>query len=219
MLDPHAAFSSLLASGPRPRLTWSGGGEQLELSGRVCATWAAKVANLLVEEIDAGPDTRVHLDLPPHWRTVVWALGAWLTGSCLVLPDDGTDATPGPDGERRPIASGPLDVVVTSRPGPWEETWAAGRTRPELAVAVPLPSFALRWPGDLASGWLDGAVDVAAQPDALGPVAAFLPDAVALAGAGWHAPFADVTRAARVTPVAEVLALAAGASADVRGPR
>ena len=46
----------------------------VELSARTLDNWVAKSANLLVEEYDAGPGSRVAVRLPPHWRTVTWLL-------------------------------------------------------------------------------------------------------------------------------------------------
>lgn len=142
----------LARSGAYPRLTWTCAPERLELSGHVLANWAVKVANLLEQEGCAGGGARVVLDLPVHWRTVTWALGVWLAGSCVVAhADDPSDA----------------DLLVTDDPARWRTELAAGLP----VVAVPLPSFALRWPGDLPAGVLDGAADVAGQPDQLGPLA------------------------------------------------
>ncbi|WP_454295658.1 TIGR03089 family protein [Salana multivorans] len=154
------AHGSLLHSGPRPRLVWAGdvdgAPERLELSGRVSATWANKVANLLVEEINAGPGSRVLLDLPRHWRTLAWSLGTWLTGASVLLADSAD-----------PTDSEMPDVVVTRS----LETAELAVTRgAELVVLVPLASFALRVPGGTPAGVLDGSADVAAQPDDLGPV-------------------------------------------------
>lgn len=61
-------------------------GERVELSGRVLVNWVSKAANLLQDEFDAGPGTRVALDLPAHWRAAYWALAAWATGSTVVTP-------------------------------------------------------------------------------------------------------------------------------------
>ncbi|MEK8228049.1 hypothetical protein NKG05_21105 [Oerskovia sp. M15] len=44
----------------------------MELSGAVLHNWINKTVNLLVEEFDAAPGTRVLLDLPSHWRAIVW---------------------------------------------------------------------------------------------------------------------------------------------------
>lgn len=84
--DVPSLLEALVASDPgRPRLTWYGAdGERVELSARVLDNWVAKTANLLVEELDAGPGTRVRLDLPPHWRTAVWLLAAWAVGADVV---------------------------------------------------------------------------------------------------------------------------------------
>ncbi|WP_454301356.1 TIGR03089 family protein [Salana multivorans] len=164
------AHGSLLHSGPRPRLVWAGdvdgAPERLELSGRVSATWANKVANLLVEEIDAGPGSRVLLDLPRHWRTLAWSLGTWLTGASVLLADSAD-----------PTDSEMPDVVVTRS----LETAELAVTRgAEVVVLVPLASFALRVPGGTPAGVLDGSADVAAQPDDLGPVQPALASATAL---------------------------------------
>lgn len=156
MVDPHGVLDSLRAAGPRPRLMWENEGERLELSGHVTANWAIKIANLLLDEADAAPGTIVLLDLPVHWRTVTWALGTWLTGATVAVPGD----SPGTDAAGIP----PIDVVATTRPDQCADL-------AEVVAAVPLASFALRWPGELPGHVLDGAADVAAQPDRLGPVA------------------------------------------------
>ncbi len=115
--------------------------------------WVNKTTNLLVEEFDAGPGTRVVLDLPVHWRTVVWALAAWRVGTTVVLtPAD--DATPG-DSTTRP------DVVVTTSP----DRWAV--TRADL-VAVALPALARRFDGDLPAGAIDAASAVMTYGDQVG---------------------------------------------------
>lgn len=151
----------------RPRLTWYGDdGERVELSGAVLENWVNKTTNLLVEEFDAGPGTRVVLDLPVHWRTVVWALAAWRVGTTVVLTPADDDATPG-DGTTRP------DVVVTTRPDRW-----AG-TRAEL-VAVALPALARRFDGDLPAGAIDAASAVMTYGDRIGWVPAVEPGLEAL---------------------------------------
>ena len=80
--------------------------ERVELSGAVLANWVAKTTNLIVEEFDAGPGCRLLIDLPPHWRTAVWVLGALRAGATAVLP--GADGA-APDGRD-------ADVTVTVRP-------------------------------------------------------------------------------------------------------
>jgi len=78
--DVQSLLAALMASDPgRPRITVYDDtdgptrGERVELSARVVANWVAKAANLLQDELDAGPGTVVRLALPPHWRTVYWA--------------------------------------------------------------------------------------------------------------------------------------------------
>src|SRR5699024_4296186 len=75
------------SGGTQPRLTWYGADdERVELSGRVLANWVTKAANLLTEEADLSPGSRVLLDLPIHWRAAVWALATWTAGGEVVLP-------------------------------------------------------------------------------------------------------------------------------------
>lgn len=73
-----------------PRLTFYGEryvetGERVELSARVLSTWVAKTANLLEEEFEVGPGSVVAIDLPTHWRTLVFQLAAWSTGAVVRL--------------------------------------------------------------------------------------------------------------------------------------
>src|SRR5947209_13261290 len=104
-----ALLRRLLAADPgRPRLTWYGpDGERVELSGRTLDNWVAKSANLLVEEFDAGPGSRVDVRLPPHWRTVTWLLAAWSTGACVLVD---------PAGAAGRLPDPAPDVVVTADP-------------------------------------------------------------------------------------------------------
>lgn len=163
-----------------PRLTWYGpGGERVDLSGRVLGNWVTKACNLLVEEADAGPGTRVVLDLPVHWRAVVWALASWTCGAqVVVLPPPGLD---------RPL---PHDlagaVVVTDRPGELAARTGGGAGAPDLVVAVALPALALRFPGSLPPGTLDGAADLMTYPDALGWLPPLDPSTVAIVGGPSH---------------------------------
>jgi uncharacterized protein (TIGR03089 family) len=150
--DVPDLLAALQAADPgRPRLTWYGAdGERVELSARVLATWVAKTANLLVEELDAEPGTTVRLDLPAHWRTVVWALATWSAGAELV-----------PDGA--------ADVLVTAQPSsaPRGAGPAPGAAGP-ATVAVALPALARAFPGDLG-GALDYASVVAGFGDVFAP--------------------------------------------------
>jgi len=163
----------------RPRVTWYGDdGERVELSGAVLHNWINKTVNLLVEEFDAAPGTRVLLDLPPHWRAIVWALATWRAGATLVLQPDtsGSEAVGRVEDAAPPVvptlAHG-VDVVVTSRPAAWTGTYVP-------VVAVPLPALARRFDGDLPSGALDAGSAVMTYGDQIGWVEEIDPDAVAL---------------------------------------
>ncbi|MEU2201004.1 TIGR03089 family protein [Isoptericola sp. NPDC019482] len=144
----------LVLSDPgRPRLTWYGdGGERVELSGAVLQNWVSKTVNLLVEEFDAAPGTVVTLDLPAHWRSVLWALAAWRCGATVQLAGDA------------PAAGG--DVVVTARPDAWADL-LSGPGAADL-VAVALPALARSFDGDLPPGAVDAAGAVMTYGDVIG---------------------------------------------------
>lgn len=158
-----AELLALLTTDPgRPRLTWySGEGERVELSGAVLDNWVSKTANLLVEEYDAGPGTRVLVDLPAHWRSVVWALAVWRVGACVVL-DAADDET--------------ADLVVTARP--------AAHPGARDLVAVALPALARRFDGELPAGAVDAAAAVMTYADRIGWAPAVEPGAAALESPG-----------------------------------
>ena len=186
-----AALLRLLTADPgRPRLTWYGDdGERVELSGAVLENWVNKTTNLLVEELDAEPGTRVQVDLPAHWRTVLWVLAAWRAGTTIVLGDPAAGADP--------------DVVVTAAGGPVRAGSAA-------QVVVTLAALARRADSPLPAGALDAAAAVMTYGDQLGWTAPADPTAPALAGtdgtdgtdgtvthaglAGWWAPRGERAR-------------------------
>ncbi|OIQ93341.1 hypothetical protein GALL_246710 [mine drainage metagenome] len=143
----------------RPRITWYGdANERVELSGAVLENWVNKTTNLLVEEFDAGPGTRVLLDLPPHWRSVVWALAIWRAGACVVTPEVAAEPAP--------------EVTVTDDPGRHEG--------PVPLVVVSLAALTRRYDGALPSGAVDAASAVMTYGDVLGSVPVIDPGAPAL---------------------------------------
>ncbi|WP_449372126.1 TIGR03089 family protein [Arthrobacter psychrolactophilus] len=80
-----------------PRLSWYGpDSERVELSGRVLDNWIAKTANYLVDELDAEPGTLIALDLPLHWRSMVWLLASWAVGATVVSTSSPESTTPDP---------------------------------------------------------------------------------------------------------------------------
>ena len=85
LLDP------LMAADPMgPRITYydDATGERIELSTVTLANWAAKTANLLRDELGAGPGSRVAVLLPAHWQTAAVLFGIWWIGAEVVLTGD-----------------------------------------------------------------------------------------------------------------------------------
>ena len=75
-----AVLDPLLRANPMgPQITYydDATGERIECSTVTLANWAAKTANLLRDELGAGPGTRVAVLLPAHWQTAAVLLGAW----------------------------------------------------------------------------------------------------------------------------------------------
>lgn len=175
---PHTLPSLLgaLTTEPgRPRLTWyGGGGERIELSGAVLVNWVSKTTNLLVEEFDAEPGTVVATDLPPHWRTLVWALATWRAGAHLRVVDDSSDPAADLSG---------ADVVVTSTPNRWT-TPDGTRPRGTELVAVALPALARSFGADLPPGTVDAASAVMTYGDQVGYVVPAEDSSPALTSAG-----------------------------------
>ncbi|WP_258805276.1 TIGR03089 family protein [Pseudarthrobacter sp. NS4] len=158
MTTPAQDLMASLRSGSStsPRLTWYGPDtERVELSGRVLDNWVAKTSNLLQDEVDAAPGMRLRLELPAHWKAMVWALAAWQLGLETVL--EGNTA----------------DFLVTADPDSVDGKYDA-------VIAVALPALAMRWPGELAKGCIDYAAEVRAHGDVFMPHADADPAACAL---------------------------------------
>ena len=144
------AFRTLQPSSPR--LSWYGPeGERVELSGRVLENWVAKSANYLVDELDAEPGTVVAVDLPLHWRSLVWLLASWAVGATAVTGEAGA-------------ADIVADVVATTDPFAAQELLGGTKPAP-LIVAVALPALQMRWMGELPPRALDYCGDVRSHAD------------------------------------------------------
>ena len=145
MSIPAIELMTALRSGQStsPRLTWYGpDAERVELSGRVLDNWVAKTSNLLQDELDAEPGTRIRLDLPAHWKSVIIALAAWQLGMEVVLGD------------------AEAELLATADPAP-----GAAQGAFDAVVAVALPALAMRWQGELPSGVVDYAAEVRSHGD------------------------------------------------------
>jgi uncharacterized protein (TIGR03089 family) len=100
---------------------------------------------------------RLALDLPAHWKSMVWALAGWQLGLETVLSADDADylATAAPES-----VSGKYDAVV----------------------AVALPALAMRWDSGLPAGVLDYAAEVRSHGDVFMQHAEPDPSACAIVG-------------------------------------
>ncbi|WP_237685396.1 MULTISPECIES: TIGR03089 family protein [Arthrobacter] len=130
-----------------PALTWYGpDSERIELSGKVLDNWVAKTSNLLVDELDAEPGIRLLLDLPVHWKTLVWALAAWQTGCTVILGNNPSNSAAAPD------------ITVTASQESLD-------TVEGTVVAVDLGALALRFSGTLPAAAVDYAAEVRSYAD------------------------------------------------------
>ena len=128
-----------LSARPHPCLTWYGGeNERVDLTGKTGANWIIKAANLLSTELACEPGLKVWLDLPAHWRSLVWAHAAWCLGAEVTF--SGEDA----------------DIAITATPG---EAHAHVET-----VVIALAALARRVE-DLPADAVDGAADLMTQAD------------------------------------------------------
>ena len=75
-------------------------GERVELSYRTFENWTAKIANLLVSELDAAEGARVAVLVGNHWRAVAISFACWRAGLSLVPLDPATPAGAGADALR-----------------------------------------------------------------------------------------------------------------------
>jgi uncharacterized protein (TIGR03089 family) len=75
--------------GDKPFLTWydDARDQRVELSFKTFDNWVAKVANLLVDEFDAGPGDRVAVALAGHWQTGAVLAACWRAGAGVVAVD------------------------------------------------------------------------------------------------------------------------------------
>lgn len=161
-----------------PRLTWYGpDSERVEFSGRVLENWVAKTANYLVDELDGEPGTVVAIDLPLHWRSLVWLLASWGVGATAVTGETAVGAS--------------ADIVATSDPEAAWERAAAAKPAP-LVVAVALPALAMRWMGDLPPRTLDYSGDVRSHADVFFPDAEPSPADTAWSHGGTDTSYAEL---------------------------
>lgn len=170
---PAALLEHALAADPsRPLLTAydDATGERTELSVVTFATWVAKTANLLRDELGLAPGATVAVRLPLHWQALVWLQACWSLG--LVVDLDGTER---------------VDVVVLTH------DTASGVPPADEAVSLGLGPMGLPRPGVLPAhpGALDYDRSVPGHGDRFVPGASVDPASPAL-----HAGTTVVTGAA-----------------------
>jgi uncharacterized protein (TIGR03089 family) len=135
---------ALVADPARPLVTFydDATGERVELSVATFANWVAKTANLLQEELSAGPGTRMALRLPAHWQAAVLLAAAWEVGATV---------TPGGAADGADVAVvGPTEVDLPGAP----ET-----------LAVALRPLGAGFGGGLPAGVVDYAGEVLGHGD------------------------------------------------------
>lgn len=151
-------------------------GERIELSGTTTANWAAKSANLLRDECDVDPGTRVAVLLPAHWQTATVLLAVWWCGAEVVADPADVEWV---------LCDGDcVDLALAADP-------AGG------VVALSLDAMGKGLPG-LPDGVVDFATEVRVQGDEFVPWAPLPDTAPALAGR----PVADVLATARARAAA-----------------
>jgi uncharacterized protein (TIGR03089 family) len=168
-MDLLKPWSTAQPGGPgRPFVTYYdvASGERTELSGTTTVNWVSKVANLLVDELDAEPGVRVDIALPTHWLRPVWILASWAVGGIIV--DSGGDVfVCGPDG---------------------------GESHARHRLASALLPFGAPFPS-APDGFLDLGVVLPGQPDAYFPMSDAGPEAPAVDITGMSLTHADLRAA------------------------
>lgn len=136
-----------MTGNPYPALIFMSDAEHMELSFHVVANWMSKISNLLTLDSGLGRGDRVCVDLPLHWRSVVWHGGAWASGVSTGCDDNAMDAWVGADAAsaERILDSGFAGEV-------WLQT---------------LPSLMLSWNGPLPAGAEDASQAIMSCADAL----------------------------------------------------
>ncbi|MGO1590570.1 MAG: TIGR03089 family protein [Ancrocorticia sp.] len=179
-------YNALVARGTQPALTWYGDDGRMELSAKVAANHMAKIAGYLADEVWLDEGASLVLDLPAHWKTCLWGLGAMLAGlKVTVGGGEGGDCA-GTDGTARGAAASghtasfpvdrqligsatSADAIVTSNPASAQAPGVTAGTAGDAAViALDLGPLALSWTGaPLPAGTFDGSAEVMGSPDQL----------------------------------------------------
>jgi uncharacterized protein (TIGR03089 family) len=171
-----AVLGPLLAGdASKPRITYydDATGERIELSTITFANWAAKTANLLRDELGAGPTSKVAVLLPAHWQTAAVVFGIWWIGAeALIGPAEAdiamctaprlpeADAAVGPAAEVVVLSLDPFGKPVADLPAGVTDYATSVRVQADQVVAEPRPGPALsgRSADDVLAAASDSAV-------------------------------------------------------------
>jgi uncharacterized protein (TIGR03089 family) len=145
ILDPM-----LRADPVGPRITYydDATGERIELSAVTLANWAAKTANLLRDELGAGPASRIAILLPAHWQTAAVLFGVWWIGAEAVLRAGGPADLALCTAERLDEADSALTDTAPGGEVAVLSLDAFGRPAPDLPIGVTDYATAVRVHGD-----------------------------------------------------------------------
>ena len=143
---PQVLAGLLARDAGRPLVTFydDATGERTELSVTTYANWVAKVASLLLDELEVEHGSRLLVDLPTHWLAPVVLGAAWAGGLEVVWDGDADAVVTGPDGVGR---------------------WASEAPRVPVVATALLP-LGVRFGEPLPPGVHDLGVEVWSQPDA-----------------------------------------------------
>jgi uncharacterized protein (TIGR03089 family) len=84
--DVASAWQRLIATkAAQPFLTYHDDttGERVELSYATFGNWLSKTANLVQDDLLAGPGDRIAVSARPHWLTAVWLVAPLLAGAIV----------------------------------------------------------------------------------------------------------------------------------------
>jgi uncharacterized protein (TIGR03089 family) len=174
----------------RPVVTFydDGTGERVELSLATFDNWVSKIANLCSLELMLDLGDQVSVELPTHWQASVATVGSWAAG--LTVQTDPTNEVQlrvvGPDG----VAAYHDDA------------------RADHVVACSLRALGGPFVDPLPAGWLDFAVEVPPQPDAM--MSAARPTASDVAVRGYDADMSHADLLQRGLDAAASLGLRPG---------
>lgn len=88
-------------------------GERTELSYATFDNWVSKTANLLAEEVGAGPGSTLSLGVVDHWIGAVFVAAAWKLGAVIHMGiDEGSDVVAVAEVDRRAIRADHPGLVV-----------------------------------------------------------------------------------------------------------